>query len=120
MIRRRSFAEQHPILLCLGILFGVAFLITYWPVFVALCVAGALVVAGRAAHRRSLERARRRAEIARRAEYEHAAILRGDAWLGTFGQYQPSPVVANLSTRYHSWWCDRRLNERSTSTLAMP
>ncbi|MCU1701376.1 MAG: hypothetical protein JWR34_7439 [Mycobacterium sp.] len=27
----------------------------------------------------------------RRADYEHTAIMRGDAWLGTFGHYQPSP-----------------------------
>jgi hypothetical protein len=34
-MRHRSFAEQHPIQLCLGILFSIAFVITYWPVFVA-------------------------------------------------------------------------------------
>ena len=33
----------------------------------------------------------RHAAIAARADYEHAAVMRGDAWRGTFGQYQPVP-----------------------------
>jgi hypothetical protein len=32
-----------------------------------------------------------RAAIAARADYEHPAIMRGDGWLGTFGQYRPAP-----------------------------
>jgi hypothetical protein len=31
------------------------------------------------------------AAIAARADYEHAAIIRGDTWSGTFGQFQPAP-----------------------------
>jgi hypothetical protein len=31
------------------------------------------------------------AAIAARADYEHAAIMSGDVWRGTFGQYQPAP-----------------------------
>jgi hypothetical protein len=60
VIHRRPFAQQHPILLGLAILFGVAFVITYWSVFVAA-----------------------------RADYEHWLLMRGDEWLGTFGQYRP-------------------------------
>jgi hypothetical protein len=26
-----------------------------------------------------------------RGDYGHAAMMRGDAWLGTFGQFQPAP-----------------------------
>jgi hypothetical protein len=36
---------------------------------------------------------RRDARLAERADYEHAAIMRGDTWRGTFGRYQPA-----------SWW----------------
>jgi hypothetical protein len=88
---RRSFAEQHPILLAFGVLFAVAFVITYWPFLVAAGLIGAVVLAARAAQRRDLEAARRRAAIAARADYEHAAIMRGDTCLGTFGQFQPAP-----------------------------
>jgi hypothetical protein len=29
--------------------------------------------------------------IAARADFEHAAVMRGDAWRGMFGRYQPAP-----------------------------
>jgi hypothetical protein len=29
--------------------------------------------------------------IAARADYEYAAVMRGDNWRGTFGRYQPAP-----------------------------
>jgi hypothetical protein len=45
---------------------------------------------GAPAYRRSLERDRWRAAVAARADYEHAAIMRGDAWRGTFGHYKPA------------------------------
>ena len=90
-MRHRSFAEQHPILLSLGILFGIALVITCWPVFLAAGVAYGVFVAARAAVRRHRRRQCAHAATAARAEYEHAAIMRGDAWLGTFGQYQPAP-----------------------------
>jgi hypothetical protein len=41
--------------------------------------------------RRRDERHRRHSTIAARADYEHAAIMRGDNWRGTFGRYQPAP-----------------------------
>jgi hypothetical protein len=31
-----------------------------------------------------------RAAVAARADYEHAAIMRGDTWRGTFGRYEPA------------------------------
>ena len=37
---RKSFAEQHPILLSFGILFGAAFLVALWPVFLAVVLLG--------------------------------------------------------------------------------
>jgi hypothetical protein len=39
------------------------------------------------------------AAIAARADFEHAAVMRGDVWRGTFGQYQPAPwwLVTNSS-----------------------
>jgi O-antigen ligase len=91
VIHRRSFAEQHPILLGLGILFGVAFVITYWPVFLATAIAYGAYLTARAAVRSHRRQMRVHAAIAVRADYEHAAIMRGDTWRGTFGQYQPAP-----------------------------
>jgi hypothetical protein len=35
--------------------------------------------------------------IAARADYEHSAMMRGDNWRGTFGRYQPAPLVAGLT-----------------------
>jgi hypothetical protein len=90
-MRHRSFAEQHPALLGLGILFGVAFVITYWPIFVAAAIAYGVFVAARGAVRRHRRRQQVHAAIAARADYEHAAIVRGDAWRGTFGRYEPAP-----------------------------
>jgi len=84
-------AEQHPILLGLGILFAVAFVITYWPVFVAAGIAYGAYLGARAAVRRHRRRQWVHAAIAARADYEHTAIMRGDTWRGTFGQYQPAP-----------------------------
>jgi hypothetical protein len=49
-------------LLGLGILSGIAFVITYWPVFVA-----------------------------GRADWEHWLLMRGDEWRGTLGRYEPAP-----------------------------
>jgi hypothetical protein len=90
-MRHRSFAEQHPVLLALGVLFAVAFVFTYWPVFVAAGVAFGLFLAARAAVRRHHLRQWEHAAIAARADYEHAAIMRGDVWRGTFGRYEPAP-----------------------------
>jgi hypothetical protein len=87
----RSSAEQHPIMLGLGILFAVAFVITYWPIFVAAAIAYGAYLTARAAVRRHRRQMRVHAAIAARADYEHAAIIRGDDWLGTFGRYQPAP-----------------------------
>jgi hypothetical protein len=33
----------------------------------------------------------RHAAIAARADHEHAAIVRGDVWRGTYAQYEPAP-----------------------------
>jgi len=44
---RRSFPGQHPIVLGLGILFGLGVVVTYWPVFLALGMrAGCLALVG--------------------------------------------------------------------------
>jgi hypothetical protein len=88
---RRSSAEQHPILFGLGILFGIAFVITYWPIFVAAGIAYGVYLGARAAVRCHRRRQCVHAVIAARADYEHAAIMRGDNWRGMFGQYQPVP-----------------------------
>jgi hypothetical protein len=50
-------------------------------------------LAARAAVRCHRRRQCAHAAIAARADYEHAAIMRGDNWRGTFGRYQPA-----------SWW----------------
>jgi di/tricarboxylate transporter len=91
VIHRRSFAEQHPILLGLGILFAVAFVITYWPIFVAAGIAYGVYLTARAAVGSHRRRQCVHATIAARADYEHAAIMRGNNWRGTFGRYQPAP-----------------------------
>ena len=90
-MRHRSSAEQHPIMLCLGVLFGVAFVITYWPFFVAAGVAFGVFLAARAAIRRHRRRQLAHAAIAARANYEHWLLMSGDEWHGTFGQYRPAP-----------------------------
>jgi hypothetical protein len=56
MIRRRSFAEQDPILVGLGILFALAFVVTYWPVFLAACAGDGLAARLRADAARALLR----------------------------------------------------------------
>jgi hypothetical protein len=74
-MRHRSLAEQHPILLGLGILFGIAFVITYWPVFVAAGVAYGGFVAARAAGQTPPStpvRARRDRRPRLRARRDHA------------------------------------------------
>jgi hypothetical protein len=97
-VRHRSFAERHPVLLGLGILIWLGLVFVDWPVLVAAgiltVVLIAVFLAARAEARRRDQRRRYRAAIAARADYEHAAIMRGDAWLGTFGRYQPAPL----------WW----------------
>jgi hypothetical protein len=91
-MRHRSFAEEHPILLGLGVLFAVAFVITYWPMFVAAGIAYCVFLGARAAVRCHRRRQWAHAAIAARADYEHAAIMRGDNWRGTFGRYQPASL----------------------------
>ena len=77
-MRQRGLAEQHSIMLGLGILFAVAFVITYWPVFVAAGIAYGVYLTARAAARSHRRQMRVHAAIAARADYEHAAIMRGD------------------------------------------
>jgi hypothetical protein len=79
---RRSLGEQHPVLLGLGILFVLGVVVAYWPIFVAAGIAYGVYLAARAAVRRH-----------RRRQWEHAAILAGDTWLGTYGQYSPALVT---------------------------
>ena len=90
-MRHRSFAEQHPILLAFGVVFGLGVVAAYWPVFVTAGIAFGVFLAARAAVRRHRRRQCAHAAIAARADYEHAAIMPGDNWRGTFGQYQPAP-----------------------------
>jgi hypothetical protein len=42
--------------------------------------------------RQRAEQARREAETAARAEYEHAAMMRGEIGLGTYGAFQPEDL----------------------------
>jgi hypothetical protein len=88
---RRSFAEQHPVILGLCVLFGVAFVIAYWPVFVAAGIAYGAFLDARTAVRRRRRRQGEDAAIAARADYEHTALMCGDAWRGTSGRYEPAP-----------------------------
>jgi hypothetical protein len=67
-------------LLGLGILFGLGVVIAYWPIFVAAGIAFGAFIAARAAVRRHRRRQCAHAAIAARADFEHAAIMRGDAW----------------------------------------
>ncbi len=46
---------------------------------------------GARAVRRHRLRQRVHAAIAVRADFEHAAVMRGDEWRGTFGRYEPAP-----------------------------
>ena len=88
-------AQLHPILVGLGILFGLGVVVAYWPVFVAAGVAFGCVPRGASCDQSATpstpEGTRR---IAARADYEHAAMMRGYTWRGTFGQFEPAP-----------WWC---------------
>ena len=76
MIRHRPFTEQHPMMAVLGVLFAVAFVVTYGPFFVAAGAAVALFYAGRAMHRAALHRRAVHAAIAARADYEHRVDAR--------------------------------------------
>jgi hypothetical protein len=78
-------------LLGLGILFGLGVVIAYWPIFVAAGIACGAFLAARAAVRRHRRRQCAHAAIAARADWEHWLLMRGDAWRGTFGQYEPAP-----------------------------
>jgi hypothetical protein len=80
-----------PILLALGVLFVVAFVITYWPAFLTAGVAYGVFLAARAAVRRHRRRQWAHAAIDARADYKHWLLMRGDEWRGTFGRYQPTP-----------------------------
>jgi hypothetical protein len=99
---RKSFAEQHPVLLGVGILFCACFVAALWWLFLALAVLAAIGVGvagicvgvlclARYAERQNQLRYRRRAELASHADYEHALLLRGDP-RGTFGQFPPYRV----------------------------
>ena len=83
--------QDSPIALFLGILLCIAFVITYWPVFAAAGIAYGVFLTARAAVRCHRRRLRVHAAIAARADYEPSAIMHGDNWRGTFGQYQPAP-----------------------------
>jgi hypothetical protein len=77
-------------LLGLGILFGLGVVVAYWPIFVAAGIAFGAFLAARAAGRRHRRRQCAHAALAARADFEHAAIMRGDVWRGTYGQYLPA------------------------------
>jgi hypothetical protein len=89
-MRHRSFAEQHPLLLGLGILFAVAFVITCWPVFVAAAIAYGVYLTARAAARCHRRRQWVHSAIAARADYEHWALMAGDEMTGLFGRFPPA------------------------------
>jgi len=65
-------------LLGLGILLGLGVVIANWPIFVAAGIAFGAFLAARAAVRRHRRRQRAHAAIAARADFEHAAIMRGN------------------------------------------
>lgn len=100
MIYRRSFVEQDPVLLGVGIVVALAAVVAFWPVFLAAGIVAGAVWAGRAAHTRRATRRRQLAGIAARADYDHAAIMRADAWRGTFGSI---PACAGVACRF--WFC---------------
>jgi hypothetical protein len=90
---RKSFAEEHPILLGLGIIFGMAAVVAWWPLFLTL---GVLAGFGYAAYRigvsyreqRTAQQAYRRA-LAAHADYEHHLWMQGNP-IGFYGQYPPA------------------------------
>jgi hypothetical protein len=80
---RRSFAEQHPVILGLCVLFGVAFVIAYWPAVIAAGIAYGAVLGARTAVRCRRRRQWEDAAIAARADYEHTALMRARAGAGS-------------------------------------
>jgi hypothetical protein len=88
----KSFAEQHPILLSFGILFGAAFLVALWPVFLAVALLGGtgylICAAAAVTQRYNAHHAARRQALAARADYEHWLLSRGHP----AGVYGPVPA----------------------------
>ena len=94
-VRRPSFAAQHPVLICLAVLVGLSLVVAYWWFFLALAVViavlyGCIILAHRYQSRQDDE-ARRRAELAARADYEHQLWTQGDP-RGFYGQYPGAPL----------------------------
>ena len=89
---RKGFAEQHPVLLGFGILFGFAMVVALWQWFLllaVLCLIGwGLWVFTRSYDQRHLERTRHRQALAAHADYEHHLWTMGDA-RGFYGQFPP-------------------------------
>ena len=71
------------------------------------------VLAARAAVRRHRRRQHVHAAIAARADWDHAAIMAGDVWRGTFGALRASAVVGTLqASRRGDQWASRGLSLR--------
>jgi hypothetical protein len=119
---RKSFAEQHPVLLGVGIVLGACTVAALWPLFLALTVIGGI---GWLAYwllmRSDTETQRHRAHQAERqarAAYEHHLWLHGDP-RGFYGRYPPAvrpsnvgPVIISLA-----WGGSTRLLNSSSGRL---
>jgi hypothetical protein len=90
---RKSFPEQPPVLLGVGILFGACTLVAFWPLFLALAVVGGICFVGYKVgvgwDRRHIEAQRHRQALAYHADYEHWLLMQGHP-AGTFGQWPPA------------------------------
>jgi hypothetical protein len=90
---RKSFAEQHPVLLGAGILLGICFVVALWPLVLTLAIIGGLGWLGWWAFKQfnTEQQAQRRyrAELQARADYETWLWRQGDP-RGTFGRYPPA------------------------------
>jgi len=90
---RKSFAEQHPVILGVGILLGVGFVGAYWQaalfILVVVAVCFGLWRWNVASDKRSREQIQHRQALVARADYEHNLWTQGNP-IGFYGQYPPA------------------------------
>jgi flagellar motor component MotA len=89
---RKSFAEQHPILLGVGIILGACTVAALWQLFLILAIVGLGYGAYRLANAWNKGRQsgqQRRAQLTARADYEHRLWMGGDP-RGFYGRYPPA------------------------------
>ena len=90
---RKSFAEQHPVILGVGILLGVGFVGAHWQaalfILAVVAVGYGLWRWGVALEKRSREQIQLRQALVAHADYEHHLWTQGNP-IGFYGQYPPA------------------------------